>query len=305
MTRRRFVWCAPALCAVALSLPGCGGSSEPGATAAGTARSWMADDAKSKDLLYISDLGTNAVDVYSYPKGAEVGKLTGFGSVAGLCTDKAGDVFVVDEAGPVAVYSHGGSSPMRKLQTSGAPDGCSVDPTTGNLAVTNESSYLYGTIAIYAHAKGKAKPLYNDMVDATFYCGYDPSGDLFIDGWDRSAKPIFLELPHHGKTIKVMTLSKPIETPGGVQWDGKYVAVGDKGAGVVYRASPSGKVEETIKLKDGTNVLQFWIQGSTIVGPNAAADGTVPFWHYPGGGTPYQTLTGFTYPIGATLSTAK
>jgi hypothetical protein len=58
----------------------------------------MARGAASQNLLYVSDIGTNSVDIYPYPSGKLVGKLTGFGSVAGLCADKSGDVFVVDEA---------------------------------------------------------------------------------------------------------------------------------------------------------------------------------------------------------------
>ena len=114
----------------------------------------MLRKATSENLLYVSDIGTNEVDVYPYPSGSLVGKLSGFGSVAGLCANKAGDVFVVDEAGPVQMFAHGGTSPIRKLTTTGAPYGCAVDPTTGNLALTNLSSYLYGTIAIYPKANG-------------------------------------------------------------------------------------------------------------------------------------------------------
>src|SRR5271165_6576810 len=40
-------------------------------------RSWMAPDAMKNDLLYISDVGTDDVYVYSYPKAKLVGTLTG------------------------------------------------------------------------------------------------------------------------------------------------------------------------------------------------------------------------------------
>ncbi len=194
------------ICAAAI-LSGCNGSQPPlpalatPAQARATA-SWMSPEAKGENLLYVADLGTNSVDVFPYPKGKQVGAITGFGSVATLCVDKAGDVFVVDEAGPVNVFAHGGTTPIRKLPATGAPDGCSVDPATGNLAVTNESSYLYGTIAIYAKAKGNPKPYFNDTVDATFFCGYDDKGNLFIDGWDRFANPIFLEMPKGKKNVQ-------------------------------------------------------------------------------------------------------
>jgi len=295
------------VCAIAVTLAGCGAmqqSFSPPATRAQSRspRSWMLPKAKSQDLLYISDLGTNSVDVFTYPKGQQVGKITGFGSVETLCSDKAGDVFIVDEAGPVDVFSHGGSTPVRQLTATGAPEGCSVDPTTGDLALTNGSSYLYGTIAIYPKAKGKSKAYFDDTVDATYFCGYDDKGNLFIDGWNRSGQPIFLEFPKSHRGFAIADLK--VKVPGGVLWDGKYVAVSDVGAGVIHRLSATGHSEQTVKLRRGADVYQFWIFGSTIVGPDAVADGTTQFWHYPAGGSPTKTIEGFSYPIGSTISLA-
>jgi hypothetical protein len=294
-------------CAIAMMFAGCAGGAprtSPVAVQPGGDAFSERPDAKAQDLLYVSDLGANAVDVYSYPQGALVTTLTGFGSVAGLCVDKAGDVFVVDEAGPVDVYAHGGTSPIRKLQTSGAPDGCAIDPSTGNLALTNLSSYLYGTISIYSKAKGKPKSYFNDTVNSTFFCGYDGNGNLFIDGWDRSAVFILIELPKHGNTFRIFHPNNAVKNPTGVQWDGKYIAVGDRDAGAVYRTSETGKIEQTVKLKGGVNVDQFWIQGSALVGPVAHSPGAVKFWSYPAGGSATKTLSGFSYPVGAVVSVA-
>lgn len=265
----------------------------------------MSPEARGQNLLYISDLGANSVIVYTYPKGKLVGEITDFGSVATLCANNAGDVFVVDEAGPVDVYAHGGTSPIRRLQSSGAPNGCSLDPTSGNLAVTNQSSLLYGTVSIYAKAKGKPKAYFNDMVDATFFCGYDNAGNLFMDGWNKLGSVIFLELPKRGKTFRIMKLGRSIDTPGGVVWDGKYIAVGDKGAGLIYRTTARGNIVQTVKLHGDPNLDQFWIQGSTIIGPNAQSGGTALFFHYPAGGSPIRAIAGFSYPIGAAVSLAR
>lgn len=300
----------------AAALAGCGGSSAiepPSLAPAGVravttgAASWMSAEATGTNLLYVSDLGANAVLVYTYAKGTPVGKLTGFGSVSGLCADKAGDVFVVDEAGPVQVFAHGGTSPIRELQTSGAPYGCAVDPSTGNLAVTQLSSYLDGAISIYPKAKGTPKVYFNKKeVDATFFCGYDGRGNLYIDGWDRTANVILLELAKGGSKFIINKIDKNVQTASGVQWDGKYVAVGDKGAGLIYRTvGGTGQVAQTIKLRNGTDVDQFWIQGTTLVGPNADPGGSVGFWPYPSGGSTTRTLGGFSNPVGVTVSVAK
>ncbi|MGC1379974.1 MAG: hypothetical protein WA814_02980 [Candidatus Baltobacteraceae bacterium] len=298
-----------AICVAATLLASCAGAQPsvgtPPLQGGRAAASWLSPAAKSQNLLYVSDLGTNSVDVYPYPKGKLIGSLTGFGSVNGLCVDKAGDLFVVDESGPVQVFAHGGTTPIRELQTDGAPKGCSVDPVTGDLAVTNLSSYLYGTISIYPKAKGQGKVYEDKDVDATFFCGYDPSGNLFMDGWNRYGVTILLELPKHPREIRLIRQYKSIKTPGGVQWDGKYVALGDQENGLIYRTDgPSGKTEQTVKLHGGENVEQFWIQGSTLIGPIAQSNGAVQFWRYPDGGSPTSSLQGFTYPIAAAVSLA-
>jgi hypothetical protein len=302
------------LCAAALTAAGCspGSSSSPvalpDARGAGVAAggSWMSAGAKGSSLLYVSDLGTNAINIYTYPGGALTGKLTGFGSVAGLCSDKAGDVFVVDEAGPVQMFAHGGTSPLRKLDATGAPYGCAVDPLSGNLALTNLSSYSNGAINIYPKAKGEPKKYTDTTIDSTYFCGYDNNGNLYVDGWNRSAELIFIELHKGAGGFRISKLQAKTNTPGGVQFDGKYVAVGVKGTGLVYRVNgPSGKVAQTITLKKGTDVQQFWIAGATLVGPNEENGGTVGYWPYPAGGNPSKTISGLTEPFGATVSVAK
>lgn len=287
---------------LAIVVAGCGASQPLTVPAASLRVVAEARPAKGASLLYVSDLGANAVVEYTYPGGSYVGKLTGFGSVAGVCASNTGTLFVVDEAGPVVVYAHGGTSPLRKLPASGAPDGCAVDPTTGNLALTNESSYENGVVAIYPHAKGTPK-LYFDKanVDATFFCGYDPHGNLFLDGWDRTGNVIILELAKGRTKFQIWKPSRSIGTAGGVQWDGTYVAVMDEGAGSVYRTT-GGRVVQTVRLRNGTNVDQFWLQGTTLIGPNAQSPGSVSFWHYPGGGAPSKTITGLTFPVGAAVS---
>lgn len=295
---------ASTVCALLTACSGAISQVAPDQPAGGS--SWVATKTTSQNLLYISDLGANSVDIYPYPSGSLIGKLTGFGSVAGLCSDKAGDVFVVDEAGPVQVFAHGGTSPIRKLTASGAPNGCSVDPVTGNLALTQLSAYLYGALAIYPKAKGAPKEIQNSDANSTYYCGYDNEGNLFVDGNDHYGKFVLWEMPKGKSTMNDLKFTKTVTDIGGVAWDGSYVAVGDKGAGLIYRTKRgTGVVAQTVTLKDGTDVEQFWIQGSTLVGPNAASPGDVFYYHYPGGGSPSKTLNAFYYPIAATVSLTK
>ena len=80
-------------------------------------------------------------------------------------------------------YKHGGKKRIQTLTMSRyvAVD-CSVDPTTGNLAVTwNRSASSENYIAIYKDASG-SPTLYGLNDDFVFYCGYDNKGNLFVDG---------------------------------------------------------------------------------------------------------------------------
>lgn len=275
-------------------------------------RSWMAPDAKKKDLLYISDEGANDVYVYSYPKGKLKGTLTGFTAPRGECVDTTGDVFITNfYSHNIIEYAHGGTSPIATLSDPGyTPIDCSVDPTTGNLAVTNygSTSTPSGDVAIYKHAKGSPKGNYSDP--DIFYmlsCGYDNVGDLFVDGATSSGAFEFAELPSGGASLKKIKLNQSIEYPGGVQWDGKYVAVGDTYANVIYQFRISGKKGKEVgstSLSGASYIYQFWIQTPKVIGPN---DGypNVKLWDYPAGGSPTKTIAGLDIPVGATVSKAK
>src|ERR1700733_13013068 len=49
---------------------------------------WMVAEAKSQDLLYVSNTLFNEVWVFSYPGGHPVGNLTGFPLPAGICVNQ-------------------------------------------------------------------------------------------------------------------------------------------------------------------------------------------------------------------------
>lgn len=275
-------------------------------------RSWMAPDAKSKDLLYVSDDDRNDVYVYSYPKLKPEGTLTGFDSPFGECADQRGNVFIAnDDASQILEYAHGGTSPIATLNDPGYyPRGCSIDPTTGNLAVANIASLSLGqgNIAIYKDAKGKPSAYYADSTVYSIYsCGYDNTGNLFIDGEnDGSSSFEFAELPSGAKKFTNISLNQAIGVAGGVQWDGKYVAVGDQYTDI-YQFSIHGKTGTkvgTTPLNGASRDSEFWIQGSHVIVPDSEKL-DVGLWDYPAGGSAEKRIKGFKYPIGATVSLAK
>ncbi len=307
------------LVAVAL-LAGCGApqlapSSQPLGTPAihpDHNPSWMSPDAKNHDLLYISDFGTDDVDVYSYPKGKLKGTLTGFAAPHGECVDAAGNVFVVNTgAYDILEYPHGGSTPIADLSDSGwYPLSCSVDPKTGNLAVTNQSlGSDAGSVSIYKRAKGSPKLYTASNIFFYYFCGYDDKGNLYVDGNTNHTNAFeFAELPAGGTTFKSITLGQSFQIPGGVQWDGKHVAVGDRRAPSsqgteIYEFAISGSTGTEVgstPLDGSSDVMQFWIQGPKVIGPNSA--GSVIFWRYPKGGAPRKSIGGLSAPAGATVS---
>jgi hypothetical protein len=142
--------CSLSSCVAVAMLAGCGALRQaqddmqpPGAipqvsaTATHTDRStsWMLPDARGEDLMYVS--GNDAVTVYTYPGDKLVGKLDGFRFASGQCVDKKQNVYITSIGdGRVYEYAHGGK---RRIKTLVSPNafGCSIDPTTGNLAVTN------------------------------------------------------------------------------------------------------------------------------------------------------------------------
>ncbi len=305
-------------CATLVMLAACAGTSgvtPPTVTSGARSASVTASDAQRRDLVYVSDAGTGSVHVYSYPQGADEGTLTGFTSPGGECADKAGDVFITDSsASVIREYAHGGTIPIAVLSDAGyEPWGCSVDPTSGDLAVTNLTITLGegGDVAVFTQAKSKRVRHYtNPYLNQAWYCGYDNKGNLFVDGRSVSNTFSFAVLRSGGARLESVSLDQTIGAPGGVQWDGKYVTVGDATAASsskIYRFTIRGKQGmrvATTRLGGAKQVYQYWIDGDTVIGPDFGA-ANVMFWKYPQASDPFKTIGTLSEPVGATVSHAQ
>lgn len=303
-------------------LAGCGGALPSNSAVApldgaplGT--SWFRSDAKSTALLYETNGNDGTVHAYSYPSGTLEGELTGFKEPYGACTDKMGNVWIVDdEASSITQYAHGASKPTRTLSDSGEyPAGCSVDPATGNLAVMNYETTARGQggISIYRKAKGSPKSYSDPSISRGWFCSYDNRGNLIVDGYRSGSSGFQLaELPHGAATLTNISVNQTITVPGGVQWNGPNVAVADEngpGNGVIYQFSisgSSGTKVSTTTLDSSQNVHQFWIDpaGNRVVVPSASL-GTVGYWDFPTGGYPTKTIGGLNIPEAVALSRAR
>jgi hypothetical protein len=272
----------------------------------------MSPDAKRRDLLYVSDFQNNDVSVFTFPEGKLKGTLTGFTGPYGECSDAAGDVFIANDSPPeILEYAHGGTTPIATLADPGQyPYSCSVNPITGDLAVTNEysRSSTPGTVAIYKHATGTPQ-LYSDTsFYYMFFCGYDDRGNLFVDGQPApSGGFAFAELPKGSTKLKTINLNVTFNFPGGVQWDGKHVAVGDQVGSLIYQFTISGKTGTRVgvtHLGGSGEIVEFWKHGGVIAGPDTFYF-RVGLWKYPAGGTAIKYLTNnFGLPVGTTVSKA-
>lgn len=265
--------------------------------------------AKSKDLLYVG--GTSGdVTVYSYPAGKLLGTLTDPTNPEGECVDKSGDVFVTNlSPAEIFEYAHGGKTPIETLQgTDRDTDGCGVDPTTGNLAVASLGFGSSGNVAIYPNGTGSPSTYTDPNIYYYFDCAYDDQGNLWVDGQSYGSSYELAELPKGSSTFTSITLDQFISFPSSVQWVGKYLLIGDQALPYLYKIKMQGtmgKREATIDLNGAKDIVQFWIDGHTVVGGDSA-DNEVQYWPYPRGGNATKTITeGVGGPLGLTISKAS
>jgi hypothetical protein len=269
--------------------------------------------------MYVTDTNDNRVDVYSYPAGKRVGSLTGFQGLAFMCVDKAGDVYIPNY-GPSEIleYVHGGTQPIAMLKDPQAmPYSCSIDPTTGNLAVAN---YTYGggkigNVVIYRHARGRPKGYRAYDSSHDYFCAYDNAGDLFVEGNSPAGSGGFFaldELPKGSRYFGSVTLQDITAYPNGLQWVGNYLAMGtgtlpgpSSGDTYIYHVQISHFVARTIgttQLVENGLTGNFFVEGSTIVVSDVAKP-KVGFFTYPAGGAPTKSLTQ-SAPFGIVVSLA-
>ncbi|HEY2476919.1 MAG TPA: hypothetical protein VGI19_19210 [Candidatus Cybelea sp.] len=312
-------------CAVFLMLVGCGGLPSPsmspisasGAMARGTSPAW-----KRATSLFISG-DVEWVDVLTYPQGKVVG---GFGNLApkGLCADSTGDVFVTNGGNAdILIFGRGDLGPPTVLKDPGFyADECAVDPTTGNLAVANAATLesKAGSVAVYTSFPSGTRTLYTiPKFYWYYYCAYDDKGNLFVDGTNNVAPyyPVTLaELAKGSSRFTLIKVHKKLTSPGSMQWDGKYMALGDPDAGKLYRLQINGSratIVSSTKFPGHKPLGQFWLTPVTALGKYrgkllisqeccGGSNYRLGYWKYPAGGRPIKSISGFSGIYGVALS---
>ncbi len=298
----RYALCS---CVAAAMLAACGGSRPPiGAPGAMPQRYAIATHTKkpvSGELLYASDNEGGAIRVFSYPQGGLVQTLTGFAAPPFyVCSDGRGNVFVpttnLQSPGYIYEFAHGGTQPIETLADPGPgwALSCSVDPTTGNLAVANGNN-----VVVYPNAQG-TPTIYEASDVGAWDCAYDGSGDLFVDGHSYGNK--IAELPVGGASFLDITLNESVAWAHLLWWDKRLVTGGYSrsvhGPIEVFQVSISGSngivsgpvlLYGKSKHRPGT-ADEFALSGDTLVMPEGPGDSLLNLWHYPKGGKPYKVL---------------
>ncbi len=256
---------------------------------------WMESNANQNRLLYVSDPQDNIVQVYNYPKGSSAGTIFGFNQPQGECVDNHSNIYITNsQSSNILEYGHGRTQPKAVLSDPGEfPVGCAVNPLTGDLAVSNIVDTNGGPGSVSIFHNGQTKNYGDSNFNDLLFCGYDAAGNLFVDGTNKTSGGFLLaELPAGHSKFTILTLKGATITFGaGVQFDGKYLAVGDQdgpdGNSVIYRVSVTGTtatVVGTTTLEGSKDVIQFFItRGKTGV---VAPDGdlaTADTFTYPGG----------------------
>jgi hypothetical protein len=275
-------------------------------------------------ILFVTDAGTHEAYMFDVTTLALTGTITGFVQPQGECSDNKGNVWITDaQAQTTYEVSHEGRL-ENELSANGYPVSCAWDPTTGNLAVTDQigASGGGGYVAIY---KTGSAPISYSIPKVYYYnfVGYDASGNLFVDG--RTTRGVFalMEMPKGTAKIQIVKVKGgKIYYPGMVQWDASAsdLIVGDQSCGNVYSSclhtltlsKASATISSTVKLQNSSGgTICDLVQGDVYDGQLFGSDydfcGSLPsttyVWSYPAGGAP--TLSNAktdTSPVGAVVS---
>jgi hypothetical protein len=288
-------------------LAGCGGSQPPigapGAMPQTAASQIRKASSSSGDLLYVGSYGDgeDGVSILTYPQGQIVAQFQpNAPNVDSLCADTSGDVFVGTNDGGegfIYEYAHEGTTPIATLDDpERKPVACSVDPTTGNLAVVSSTGSDSGNaVVVYPDAQYPPIDYTDPTMDLYYHCAYDDDGNLFVSGEDDyhpKQSPKLTELPAGGSSFSDITLNKPITRPGSVQWLGSYLALSDLHG--IHHIDISGTTGTIVGKTVAEHLKNQWlVHGSTLISPYGRSEGypfEVAYWKYPKGGKATQVL---------------
>lgn len=302
------------IAALAAFLSGCSGVQSGTVTPVTSAQSRMhRGSASSGDLIYVT--ATKDVVVMSYPEGKVVATIPWHTPGDSICSDTEGNVFLPQGSGSsdshVYEYAHGSTTPIATLDLPTGyvePDGCAVDPLTGNLAVNAEyGPQNHGALLVYPNEKGPAAVYTDKKVRFFKYPAYDGSGNLYSMAESERPRYRLIELPFGKHDYKFLTFTNCDCTPSKMEWDGTYLTyedTGSNGGGLfIDQIEVSGKAATLVgstQFLDGstTNLYGFVIQDGLLFAKLQKVlqnnNQGVGVWSYASGGNPIAKFHGFT-----------
>src|SRR5580704_314853 len=308
---------ALSLSAAAVPMAGCSsnGGTELGVPSAMSSLSLLVsvtpEKHKKKHAVYQYMSVSNAILEYDYPKSDKsIGQIS-VGGGAGECADvlygaaKRDFWVTVPGANAYDEFALGGNKPIKTLTESvGLAANCAMDPTTGDLAATILNK---GDVVIFAHTSHRGNTITTGLFEA-YFDGYDDNGNLFVDGVNNSLTFALVELPKGSSSFENISISNTVAFPGAVQWDGKYLTVGDQESHAIYRYGVSGTtatLKGTVSLTGASDCGQTWIGSGGVVFCPDSGNTQGEVYKYPAGGSPIAILTTNGYGPGGVVEVRK
>ncbi|MBD5655879.1 MAG: hypothetical protein IAI50_11970 [Candidatus Eremiobacteraeota bacterium] len=201
--------------------------------------------AKNKsNTIAISDQQNSLVELFT-AAGVQIGQLTGFEQPAGMASDIKGNLYVADKGNSrVQIYAAGFASPPTTLQDPGQyPLDVDSFANGAYIAVANVATTAggAGSVSIF---KGSTL-LSNVSVpnnQNVFFCAFDASGNLYVDGLDTNESPIIGEIPNAtsgGSTFVPLTTTNSIGYATSIQvTTSGQIAIEDGDNNAIYTYNP-------------------------------------------------------------------
>lgn len=271
-------------------------------------------------IIFGSDYEDNAVWWFN-PKGKELGAITsGLVNPQGLATDADANLYIANTgASEILIYKKPYTKTPKTLSASGwYPVGVAQSDNGKWVAATNifSTSGTAGSVLLYKKGKLVAT-VSNSTFFYYYFCGFDKSGNLFIDGRDSNGNTLVGEIPGATKgktTLNVLTTGNSIEFPGGIQVTTKNkIAIDDQDAFAVYtykqpKAGSLGSPVATTSLSGVGDAVTFaFTSTNKDLWEADAVNLNLAKYAYPKGGSAIGTISpsGAALPIGVAIVPAE
>jgi hypothetical protein len=248
--------------------------------------------------VFATDAGDESAYIFAYATGKLLGSFgAGLSEPQGLCTDKK-TVWLANTGDSNLLQFSKAGKPLGSLTDPGQyPVSCAVD-TQGDIAASNiiSTNSKPGSVSIWAGGHGSPTNYPVTAMARVYFLGYDPHGDLFVDGSDASGIFALAELVKGASAFVPLTVKgATINFPGGVQFADRALAIGDQsgpsGNGVIYQTNVNGSTDTVIGktvLKGAGDVVGFCItRYKTVIAPTSQG---LELFPYPAGGDPIRNF---------------